>query len=279
VVQALEKLSKIMSKPFTFWHCDESGAWLLENVNESWHEIPAHSKGDLIFRMSLYGLFSGSPASVRNCIKLVKEGKRWPDTLNNEGDAKNRAEYWVSRQRYLHCGAENHKYGPQKNLSRDCFIMLIANTYWHQYEMIREIEIPCKIQRPSLYYWFEYLKSNDIRHKEKYENYAILDIGIGTACKYPMYAKHLAAWMAWIAKSERVKLKLMPHIPHWNLLLRLLCGDNTITRADVENYRPTAGYLWTAEKLPKVPQWLDETEPVLIDKEILRFVHNAKNWK
>ncbi len=266
-------------KTFFFWHYDDDGKWLLENVSERWHEVPAHSKGDLISRMSKYALCTGDVDVIKSLIKLVNAGKRWPDSLSNKGDCKNRLQYWWGRQMFFHFGADKHKYGPQKNLSRDCFVMLYAAIYWWQYEMINDIKVPLKINRFSLHYWIKALKSyGEVRekHKRKYE--FLSKIGIRHTKNIKGYVKSLTALKAFIIKSDVVKGHLMTKIPHWNLLNRLFCGDKGISESDVNSLIPHSGYIWNSDTLPIGLRELGPNEPFYLDKDFLIFAYKNRNF-
>ena len=265
-------------KVFQFWHIDWESKWLLERINESYHVKPGYNKGDLIFRMSLYALITGDAQVIKACIKLVNAGMRWPDSLVNDADSKNRLQYWWGRWMHKRFGAPQHRYGPRHNISRDCCIMIIAATYWHQWEMIQDIKIPWKINRPQLYHWFEYLKTSKPIHKAKYEQWQSFSIDLSVAFKFPSYSKHLMAWMAFIAKSDTVKVKLLQHVPWWNLLIRCLCGDDTVSKCQVDLYIANKGYLWTSSDLPTELNRLGPDEPAYIDRDILYFAYENRNF-
>lgn len=265
-------------KPFSFWYYDNNGKWLLENINESYHEIPAHNKGDVMIRMCKYALRTGDKDVIKACIELFNAGKRWPDSLNNEGDCKNRLQYWWGRQKFFHFGAKTHKYGPQKNVSRDCGVMLITAAYWHLPEMIKDIRIPWKIQRPSLWHWKKFLETGKEIHRVKYEYWEKFNIDLAIAFSFKGYVKSLCSIKAFIARSYEIKTYLLPYIPWWNLLNRLLCNDQAITKDQVESYIPQKGYLWSADDLPEEEQPLGPDEPVYLDKAMLEFAYENKNF-
>jgi len=264
-------------KSYYYWHNDDDGIWLLSKT-PSWSQIDHYCKGDVALRMAIYALITGDASVIKALIKLLNSRKRWPDSLNQKTDSRNAIDYYWNWLMYK-LKISPRKYKWQKRMSKDPFIILTCAIYWHQYEMIRDLKIPWCIQRPDLWHWIEYLKTGEKIHKEKYELWKCRSINFGIAFNYPGYAKHLAAWSAWIAKSDVVKSELLPFIPHWNLLCRLLCGDQTVTQKQIDEYIPHTGYLWTSTAMEEYIQPLGGSEPVYLDKEILQFVFDNKNWK
>lgn len=262
-----------MKKPYYFWHVDDQGKCLLSHTKNTWYQTLPNGKGDCIWRTSLYILTSGDSDATKTCIKLLQERKRWKDTLNDPYDSCCKVEKWIHKD-YYHS---------QHTMSRDPFIMLFCALYWHHYEMIQDLTIPFYIQRPALYHWVQYLKTMKPIHKLKYEDWAVIDIALSETFGYPGYVKHLNSWMAFIAKSQRVKERILPNIPDWNLLCRMLCGDRLTAhdQENIKNYVSKEGYQWQQNKWMHpgidVPR-LSDDNPIYLDKEILDFVHNVREW-
>ena len=272
-----------MNKIYRFWYCDEMGKWLM-HVSYDWayrrYGFRPNGKGDLLFFMSLYALITGDVKVIKTCIELVNEQKRWPDSLNHPNDAKNVVGQYISIWWYNICKKLFPKkivfvkYRPQKSMTRDIITMLLCAVYWHQCEMIRDIEIPKRLNRGSFKHWVDYLMTGDDKYKVKYEKRQRR--GLRFKIKYPGYVKHLNAWRAWLVKSD-VKEDILKHIPKWNMLCRMLCGER-VDWEDVILYQGSNGYLWMADTPPNNPVICTEHEPFQMDEEILRFVYENRNW-
>ena len=96
-----------------------------------------------------------------------------------------------------------------------------------------------------------------------------------------MFALYHVAWMAYVAKSDRVKDAIQNKIPPWNLLLWGLTTKETKKETNwykwVERdslyYKPREGYQWQAEK------WYDnrhipESDTYKPDKDVLTYILN-----
>lgn len=250
---------------YYYWSITSSGKWLLHNTY-------GDGRGDLIWRMAIYALITGDADVIKACIKLLNERKRWPDGLKEDSDSKNYFDYYWHKLLHKLGFTDSHKYRHQKSITRDPYIMLTCAIFWYQYEMIRDLKIPFWINRPGLYFWKKYLETSNPMHKRMYEFFNMLYF------KKPAFVKSLLAWEAFIARSDKVKSRLIREIPCWNLLNRLLCGD-IIPQEDVKRYISTTGWLWNAETPPDNPTELKEGEPIFLDKRILEFVYENKDWK
>lgn len=272
----MEKLQKvrIIDETYFYWFEDETGKWLLARTKQTWYVIPyPDGKGDLIFRMAIIALFTGDADIIKACLKLLNTRKRWPDSLSNSGDARNRIEYYFIKWMYKLGIAKKMKYRSQGSMTRDPYIMLTCAIFWHQHEMIRDLKIPMYIQRPALWHWKKYLETNKQIHKEKYEKWATIDLNIAIAFKYHGFAKFLDGWMCFIARSDKMKKKMIDFVPDWNYVVRMLCGD--VHGWDCyDNYKPRDGFIWDASnyKEPEDDELLGPNEPVYLDKGILEFV-------
>jgi len=246
-----------------YWCITPEGKWLLH---------VGGGRGDLVWRMAIYALITGDVDVIKACIKLLNERKRWPDKLNLPGDSKNMIDYWFHK-----IFSKEKKRRPQNRMSRDPYKMLICAIYWHQYEMLRDLKIPWRINKPSLWHWKKYLETHDKLFKLKYESWAKFSISVNSIFGFKGYVKSLSAWCAFIAQSDEVKSHLIDHIPCWNYVNRLLCGD-IVDEQDVKSYISCAGWVWNADALPDDPRELGEGEPIYLDKEYLNFVFENRNF-
>ena len=269
-----------MKQAYRYWWMDvipwlrhRSSLWI------TWkHSASPDGKGDLIWWMALYALITGDARTIRECIRLLNEEKRWPDSMNQEIDAKNRVQYFFSKLSHKIGLIDSHLFRSQNSVTRDPYIMLICAIYWHQYEMIQDLKVPWLINRAPLYWWKKYLENPTRFNKEKYEDSAIRNIDWSMAFGYHAYVKHLNAWMAWIAKSEKVQEKIKPLVPEWNGLLKLLCGEHTLTQEDIDNFKPMKGYIWNASTFDYLPDRLEPGEIIYMDKAILQFVFDEQGY-
>lgn len=260
-----------MNDQYYYWFIDGNGdKWLL-------CKIPGRGKGDLIFRMAFYALVTGDPKVIRACIRLLNDRKRWPDDLNEPEDAKS----WIARiiNRTLNKLFGTHRpFRYQGRMSRDPFIMLLAAIYWHQYEMIRDLNpAPWYLQSPAFRYWVRFLRDNNAKDKRRFERFMLFGINVSIAFGFPMYVKSLSAWMAFIARSQKVKAKLLPFIPDWNLVNQMLCGEN-VEVEKINAYRSREGWYWNSEK-DFNDRLLGPNEPVYLDRDALNFVFLTQYYK
>ena len=273
--------SNKMNKIYRFWYCDETGKWLMHVTSPGWFGYRHNGKSDLIYFMGLYALITGDVEVIKACIKLLNEGNRWPDSLNTPFDAKNKIEQYISRWKYKISKLlfPNRiiyvKYRPQSSVTRDVFTTVFAAIYFHQYEMIRDLKVPWRLYTPSFFHWVQYLKTHKPIHKLKYEDWERFGINVASIFGYPGYVKHLDSWKAWIVKSD-IKEELIKHIPPWNLLCRMLCGER-VDWEDIILYQGSTGYLWQADKPKDNPTICTEHEPFQMDEEVLRFVYENRN--
>ena len=79
---------------YYYWHNDNDGIWLLSKT-PSWSKIDHHCKGDVVWRMAIYALITGDASVIKALIRLLNSHKRWPDSLNQDTDSRNRIDYWT----------------------------------------------------------------------------------------------------------------------------------------------------------------------------------------
>jgi len=266
---------------YYYWSVTPSGKWLMAcggNWEYKKYGFSPDGLGDLIYRMGYYALVTGDVDVIKACIKLLNERARWPYGLHPDNSAKNRIVWWWSRLLYNLKIKDTVKYRPRKDITRDPYITVICAIFWHQYEMIRDINIPYRISRPSMRNWKKYLETRDSKYKDRYEFWAKLSIDISSAFKFPAFVKSLNALMAFTAQSNEVKAHLLPFIPCWNYANRMLCGDNAISESDVKSYISQRGWIWNADKLKDMPDELGDGEPIYLDYQYLKFVFDNRNF-
>ena len=122
---------------------------------------------------------------------------------------------------------------------------------------------------------------NSNHHKKKEENklYSML-----YAAEYPEYALHLFSWMMYCSDDTFLK-KILQKLGLWlaeknNLLVRILLGDKSVTKEEIENYKPAEGYRWsTRYNGTTYSNYLkgDDSLYNTIDKDLLlRFFNELK---
>ena len=84
--------------------------------------------------------------------------------------------------------------------------------------------------------------------------------------------------MAFVARSEKVKAKLLPFAPEWNICLRMLCGVQLDECC--QDVQPRDGFIWDATEYiePEDDELLGPNEPIYIDTGILQFVYENQNF-
>lgn len=265
---------------YRYWETDKDGRWL-RHRSPGWesrkYKQSPNGKGDLVWWMSIYALITCDADVIKACIKLLNERKRWPDSMNHDTDAKNTVQYLFSKLLYKLGITNSHLYRSQKSITRDPYTMLLIAIYWHQYEMIRDLKIPWRIQTPSFYHWVKYLKTNKQRHKNRYEFWETFESE--TFGRVSGFVLHLNCWRAWIVRSNEVKSLLLPSVPIWNLLCAELAGFSLMDQNMIDEFKPRDGYVWNGKNEDETPDLLGPDEPFYFDKEILQFVFDNKTWK
>ena len=245
---------------------------------ESWE------KGDTIFLSVLIAIATKDRQMLLRCVDLLNARRRWPTELDNYNDASNlfieyldQALTWynkrASRTNWVPIIPWRKRYRYVKGMTRDPYTMVIV-----AWEILMEgpcpVKVPFLIQRPSFYFWVRYMKT-----KRKWQRtvYDFL-LTISNNSKKPMFALHLNCWRAWIAESTSAKEALLPHIPDWNHLLRLLVDHplNYLCMDRMENYKAKSGYAWTDSRFFIPPEdsrfYLNDTDEIKIDKQILDWL-------
>lgn len=228
--------------------------------------------GDLIGRSAKAALAYNDPTMLKSCINLLKKGMRWPDSMSPKNMARNRLDHqwskWMhklGKQKYVKCR-------PQGSITRDPYVGVICACqlmpgFW---QSIRTLKIPWYLNRPDLYFWKRYLEKG--KYKRQYEWWALL----GLNKKTPVFVLYHIAWMAYVADSEKIKDKLFKYLPHWNILLRVLCVGLAIPWEHTEDYRAKSNYQWQRPKWDTPPEdsiyYLDKDDAYKLDKDILDYV-------
>ena len=232
--------------------------------NSYWEQ----GKGDCLSRTVLHGLAVGDSFSIFTCDKLIKEGKRWPDALNS--DVKGRS---------------------QKSMTRDPYINYIAvNKLVGRIVAYRDVKIPLWLQREYVRHWKNGLALSNPKSKMWYENRMIMLLAWGTKTEkiktflgnqkwfirglrhkfgIHSYSLHLWCLMAFTIKSARTQKALLPYIPKWNLLCRVLCNDQSkLLPMAVKTFEPRQKYSWNTDAmhLTKMPpgQIINEDRDILL---------------
>ena len=261
------------SETYYYFLTDDNGdIWLMKDIG-------GRGKGDLLYRMGWYALITGDPDVIKACIRLLNERKRWPDFLNEGIDADSWIERIINRTlKRLGIPPQRYEFRFQGRMTRDSYTTVLAAIYWHQYEMIDQVKIPWYIQTPAFWHWVRYLRTNEAIHKTKFEQWQNRGIDLSIAFKFPAYVKTLIAIRAFITRSDEVKSKLLPFIPEWNLLNRMLCGDEFNDIRIVARYRSREGWYWNSED-GQDDRFLGPDEPFYLDKELLFFIYSNQNFK
>lgn len=236
--------------------------------NSYWEQ----GKGDCIVRTLIAGLGKGDPFWINACDDLIENNIRWPDALNSNVEGRS-----------------------QESMTRDPYVIYIAvNKLVGRIVKYRSVNMPFWLHRQYIYHWQKGLSLSNPRNKTYYENRMILLLVHGTKTEklktffgdqkwfirglrhkfgIHSYSLHLWCWMAFIIKSERIQHRLLPYIPKWNLLCRVLCNDqNPLLAQEVKAFEPRQKYSWTEDvmHLTKMP----DGQIIQPDKDILMWAWN-----
>lgn len=229
-------------------------------------------KGDCIFRTAIYAITKQDPEILNSLALLLKKRIRWPEDLNNDSDIKNPIfSYLYKLKKY------KPRYRSPRSITRDPYVLFYTACYFLDREdFIRTINVPWWLMRPDLFFWMRWLRTG--KRKKSYEFWASLSLDISLAFGMKNFALHLAAWMAYVIDSEKIKRKLIPFISHWNHLLKVLANHPLLHLDElfIENYISKEGYQWAAD------EWLNTShlckdEISHLDKDILEWAY--KNYE
>ena len=203
-------------------------------------------QNDCIFRSSLWSIASGEDLPVLWSLLFLR--KRWPEEISP----------------------------PSRRMTRDPYIMYYCYlALYDKKEWIYHLTIPLRLYSPSVWAWRKYLITGSAKWKRRYERRAILGLRL---FKYKVFARHLEAWMAYVADSDKVKGNLTfnkyrykEYFAPWNYLINALCGISFLS-----DYTPKIRYAWSmeTEDYYKTPAY---SGPYQIDKDILNYVLANEN--
>lgn len=144
-----------MNKPYkdgNFWR-GESQDWEIARYGEA-----EDGKGDLILN-TLSKIIDDEDASdftvkaIHECYLLLKAGKRWPDRMNQEMDAKHWLHWKWSKLLYKLKLIKHVKYRPQKGMTRDPFILFYAVQMFYYGVIKFRVKLPIWLFTPTYVIW------------------------------------------------------------------------------------------------------------------------------
>ncbi len=260
---------------------------LLLSPGKKWQEelygFNPRGKGDVLFRTSLAAIaFKYQGVEMLSEVKKnLREGRRWPSWLDSERDARSRWDKYIADRRHEKKPGKypRTKYRWVKGMTRDPYIMFwIACKLLGLDAWIKDTPLPKYLYRPQIVAFRRYLMYGEQKDLEKYRKMEMASLLISQfSGGLPVYAQHLAAWMAYMTDSTIIKADLLMICPAWNYLIHALC-DGGPDEETVNNYRAKIGYQWTEKKKMEDDTWwsddnyLDKNDPYKLDKAILNFV-------
>ena len=226
-------------------------------------------KWDGLWRSALQAIIEDSHEIIQTNIALIKQDRRWPVEMDDPRDRK--------------------VYGNVHRFTRDPMTMTICaiTQIYHHYEVryLKEVKYKWYTYSPVTHAWRKYLITGSEKWKRRYERRELFNL---KWLKHKMFSLNLSAWMAYVAESEKVKIKLFwEHIPVWNLLLIALTKNSAwLSEAEFEtrcdNYKPKIRYQWCEKEQMEKMEWfddswyLDEDDPVKLDKDILTYINEKE---
>ena len=220
---------------------------------QDWQPEGWLGQNDCGFRTALAAIAYDDFGLMCRCKKLLQAKERWPKELET----------------------------PSKQMTRDPYIMTICAytqiliDYTPRYNTPRyteETKIPWYLYRPHVWAWRKYLITGSAKWKRRYERRAILGLKLS---RNKVFALHLDAWMAYVADSDKVKVKLWRYIPSWNYLLESLTGKypRFCFTEVADSYTPKIRYAWSMET-QEYKATKGYSGPYQIDKDILTYILN-----
>ena len=131
------------------------------------------NKGDLIFE-TLKKIIDDEDRSewaylsLMSCKMLLLDGKRWPDVMNHESDCKGIPCMWWQKIKVKLIKIKTCRFGPQKNITRDPWIMFFVASFLMNRFVNFELKPQWRLWRPNVWRWMKYLRTQDRRYKERY---------------------------------------------------------------------------------------------------------------
>lgn len=183
-----------------FWR-KPSPQWEIENYGE-----PVNGKGDIITNTMRRIREQGDTsewayASLHACSELLREGKRWPNRMSQDIDAKNRLQWYWSRLMQKLNIRKTVLFRPQKYMTRDPYVHFYALCCMlNERQYIKLLKPPLHLYRPVLWNWRKYLITQNVKYKKRYEFWQVFNLELGM----PDFAKDMARIMAEVAESETI---------------------------------------------------------------------------
>jgi len=130
-------------------------------------------KGDLIFNTLKKIVDDGDTSewaycSLLNSFDLLMQGKRWPDRMNQDCDAKTKIGWRIDQLLIWLYLKRKHKFRHQKSITRDPWIMAYVCAYKLNRFQFFDIKPQWWLYRPGVWAWMKYLRKQDRRHLEWY---------------------------------------------------------------------------------------------------------------
>ena len=141
------------------------------------------SKGDLLFNTldkieEDNDTSEWAKISLIMCAGLLKDRKRWPDTMNRANDAKTRIGWrWSQLCRRLNI-RKTEKYRSQNSLTKDPFYpFYYLCIKFGRRDLIEQVKIPLRLYRPEIWRWRRRLiKDNSKDYVKRLRYYRALSI-------------------------------------------------------------------------------------------------------
>ena len=136
-----------------YWR-KQSPGWELDDYGD----VP-DGKGDLISRTMSRIIEQDDKSNwaydaLFSCGVLLDFRKRWPDTMNQEMDAKNWFEWKWSQYRFKRGKVKHVKYRPQGNMTRDPYTYFYACcVHLDKLDYIKDVTIPFHLYTPTVWLW------------------------------------------------------------------------------------------------------------------------------
>ena len=238
-------------------------------------------KGDCIFRTAMYAMIKQDENTLYTLTGLLHCGRRWPRGLDHPGDHKHMIISWltgpVHHNKTLKKWIPHPRYRSSNSMTRDPYIMVYCAAYMmNRPELVDCLKVPWYLRRPDLMAWVKYLRTGKHKHKRRYERWSMATLWMAPVFGLPGYTLHLMAWMAWVAKSQKIQQELKIFTPHWNYLVKQLIHHPLAYLDEImmNGYLSREGYLWKESEhitgLSYPP--LTAGEICYLDRDIMNYV-------
>lgn len=258
------------TKGYYLEQCDKVGKEEVDAYLVKMYE--SHGKGDLIYHTMVYAIAARDVFMLKFCVQLLRERKRWHDSMNHPLDARNWLDETLSGIAYKLGIMEYRKHRRQGGMTRDPFTMVFAAAkFLDRMDVVSDLTVPWYIDRPHFWAWRRLL----LKGKGRCTWEALEKINL-KLFKHATYSLNLAMWRSAAVDGVEVCEMVFDLSPPWNYWLLAMyipgCAMDRLFPGH-KTFIPRQAYSWTLDSMETVEKMmpLDPDDEIKLDTMILEW--------